>query len=68
MTKMCRSFLESKNKHKVTLIPAELVAPLNQYEIKKLINNIKSKDMMIKIEKSFAVHYFFGSWLNQIIS
>lgn len=63
-----RVYEKSKNKHKVTLIPAELVAPLNQYEIKKLINNIKSKDMMIKIEKSFAVHYFFGSWLNQIIS
>ena len=63
-----RVYEKSKNKHKVTLIPAELVAPLNQYEIKKLINNIRSKNMMIKIEKSFAVHYFFGSWLNQINS
>lgn len=56
---------KSKYKDSVALIPGELVAPLNQHEIQKVMQGCTSKFIRNKIEHSFAIHYFFNSWTNQ---
>ena len=57
-------YKNSNYQKRVTLIPAELIAPLTYTDIKTIINNETTKNVESKIEKSFAIHYFFGSWLN----
>lgn len=57
-----RIYEHSENQENVTLVPAGLIAPLTREEVQALINNDVSEDMEMKIEKSFAIHYFLGSW------
>lgn len=52
----------SKYQKRVTLIPAELVAPITHADIRKIMNEETSMSIESKVEKSFAIHYFFGSW------
>jgi mannosyltransferase OCH1-like enzyme len=47
----------------ITLLSAELIAPLTPAEVQQLLNGYETKEMEEKIEKAFAVHYFFGSWV-----
>jgi mannosyltransferase OCH1-like enzyme len=51
----------------ITLLPAELIAPLTLAEVRQLLNGHETKEMEEKIEKAFAVHYFFGSWVSQTV-
>lgn len=53
-----RVYDRSRYKDNIILIPNELVAPLNQYEIQKIMNGFVSRSIKDKIEKSFAIHYF----------
>ena len=53
-------------KEDVTFIPAELVTPLSMEETQNLIEGHISKEMEKKIEKSFAIHYYYNSWIPQI--
>lgn len=53
-------------KDKITLLPAELVAPLAFEEISALISGKITKEMDEKVEKAIALHYFLGSWLPQV--
>lgn len=61
LSNLYESYLE---KNDVWLIPSELTSPLSKNEVISIING-KSTDVIAgKIEKAYAVHYFFGSWIN----
>lgn len=60
-----RVYENSKHQERVSLIPAELIAPLTKEEVLKVVNDEISESLENKIEKSFAIHYFFGSWYGQ---
>ncbi len=53
-------------KEEVTLLPAELVAPLTIKEVQMITNNQITQNIEEKVEKAFAIHYFFGSWTSQL--
>ena len=53
-------------KDEITLLPAELVTPLSADEVQRLIDGDVSPEMEEKVEKAFAIHYFWGSWYPQI--
>jgi len=56
-----------ERKDEITLLPAELVAPLSLEENHKLFaDGIITKNMGEKIENAFAIHYFFNTWVSQI--
>jgi len=55
-----------EKKEDVTLLPAELIGPLSMEDNHKLLAGIKTKEIEEKIEKCFAIHYYFNSWLPQI--
>lgn len=60
-----RIYNNSKYKEQVTLIPGEIIAPLTQGEVRTILENKTSKIIENKIERSFAIHYFFNSWCTQ---
>ena len=63
-----RLYDKSLYKDQITLIPSELIAPLTSRDVGNFLKGNKSLDFEAKIEKSFAVHYFLGSWTNQVNS
>ena len=60
-----RVYKQFKNKRNVTLLSADLVAPFTMNEVLMLQIGKETIGSEIKIEKAFAIHYFFGSWLPQ---
>lgn len=60
--KVTELYKQSKYQDQITLIPAALVAPLAQEEVLMILNQQVSIEIENKIEKSYAIHYFFGSW------
>lgn len=65
-------YTQYKDKDKIHLFPTELTSPLTQQEIHLYMQRkINSDYIEEKIEKSIALHYFFGTWytsdyLNQV--
>jgi len=59
-------YQEYLKKDEITLLPSELVTPLAIPEIRSVINDNITEEIQKKINKAFAVHYFWGSWLPQI--
>lgn len=59
-------YKEYSNKDEITILPSELVTPLAMPEIYSVINDNITEEIQEKIDKAFAIHYFFGSWLSQI--
>lgn len=57
--------LTDKEKETVTLLSADLVAPLTIEEARMLFNDETTPEIEAKIEKSYAIHYFLGSWVEQ---
>ena len=57
-----RIYDNSKYQERITLIPAEIIAPITHSDIRKIMNEETSMSIESKVEKSFAIHYFFGSW------
>jgi mannosyltransferase OCH1-like enzyme len=55
------------SKEEIALLPAELIAPLTITEVQQIMNGLETEEIVEKIEKAFAVHYFFGSWISQTI-
>ncbi|GHT29059.1 hypothetical protein FACS189432_07850 [Bacteroidia bacterium] len=55
------------NKEEITLLPAELVAPLTLYEVQNLVSGLVTPDIEDKVEKCFAIHYFGGRWFEQTV-
>jgi len=60
-----RVYTRYKKKEDATLLPADLVAPLSIKEVRMLRTGHARPDVLKKVEKSFAIHYFFSSWLPQ---
>lgn len=60
-----RVYEQYKKKYEVTLLPADLVTPLTIEELKLINNDHAPEEVVGKIEKAFAVHYFLGSWVSQ---
>jgi mannosyltransferase OCH1-like enzyme len=54
-----------EKKDDITLLPAELVAPLSLEDVQSLIAGVETVKMENKVEKAFAIHYFMGSWVSQ---
>ena len=51
------------DKDQIWLIPSEFTSPLSKMEVKMIINGKPNDIIEKKIEKAYAVHYYFGSWL-----
>ena len=51
------------NKDQIWLVPSELTSPLSKNEVILIMEGMSTDIIAEKIEKAYAVHYFFGSWL-----
>ena len=60
-----RVYERFKKKKAITLLPSDLVTPLSFGEILTLRSGHAHPDVLKKVEKAFAIHYFFGSWSPQ---
>ena len=60
-----RIYEQYQRKKTITLLPADLVTPLNVEEVKLLRHGLLSEEITNRIESAFAIHYFFGSWVPQ---
>lgn len=63
-----RVYMNSPYQERVILIPSALVAPLTRDEVMEMVAGKVSSDMEEKIERSYAIHYFLGSWYEQLKS
>ena len=54
-----------EKKNEITLLPADLVAPLSLEEIQQLLAGTETVEMEEKVAKAYAIHYFMGSWYAQ---
>lgn len=62
---MSRVYDAYKDKENVILVPGDLVAPLTDSEVRLVIKGQETKEIENKVEKAYAIHYFFGSWWTQ---
>jgi mannosyltransferase OCH1-like enzyme len=62
-----RVYEQLKRKKTVTLLPADCVAPLTLNEITMIRTGKVHPDVIKKMKKAFAIHYFFGTWIEQTI-
>ena len=62
-----RLYEDYPNKDEITLLPAELVAPLTVFEVRDMASGLESSYLEDKVEKCFAIHYFGGSWVEQTV-
>lgn len=46
----------------VTLLPYQLVAPVNKNDVFKYIHRQDYRVMETKISSAYCAHYYFGSW------
>ena len=60
-----RVYEQFKRKKEITLLPADLVTPLSLKEVWMLREGRVTEGLEEKVEKAFAIHYFFGSWTEQ---
>ena len=60
-----RVYEKFKKKKEVTLLPADLVTPLSLKEVWMLRVGHAQPDIIEKVEKAFAIHYFMGTWSPQ---
>lgn len=51
------------DKDQIWLIPSELTSPVSKNEVALIIQGKANDSIAEKIEKAYAVHYYFGSWL-----
>jgi len=51
-----------QNKNEVTLLPSSTVYPFTVAEARRAIADDIDELMQSKIDRAYAVHYFFGSW------
>jgi mannosyltransferase OCH1-like enzyme len=49
-------------REKIWLIPSDIISPLSQPEVMLIRNGITTDEISEKVEKAYAIHYFFGSW------
>lgn len=60
-----RVYEKYKKKKEVTLLPADLVAPLTMKEVYMMQTGKANIEVKKKIKNAFAIHYFLGTWTEQ---
>jgi mannosyltransferase OCH1-like enzyme len=60
---MSRLYERYPEKDQIWLIPSEFTSPLSKKEVSLIVQGKATDAIARKIEKAYAVHYFFGSWL-----
>ena len=61
-----RVYSTYNEKEEITLIPAELVAPLTPQEARMILSEEIPQEIEEKVEKAFVVHYTLRTWQRQI--
>lgn len=61
-----RVYEKFKRKKDITLLPADLVAPLTAREMLALRIGYKHSDILKKIKNAYAIHHFWGTWFEQV--
>lgn len=51
-------------KEDIYLIPQELIAPLDIYEVRQVKLGLNTEILEPKIQKAYGIHYFWGSWID----
>ncbi|WP_268225315.1 glycosyltransferase family 32 protein [Sinomicrobium oceani] len=59
---LTRIYNESNFKPSIKVLNNDLIYPLSSEEASKVLSNEISKDIQTKIDKAYAIHYFFGTW------
>jgi inositol phosphorylceramide mannosyltransferase catalytic subunit len=59
ITMLYKSYPE---KEQIWLIPSELTSPVSKNEVALIVQGKATDSIAEKIEKAYAVHYYFGSW------
>ena len=59
LNRVYNSYLQ---KNEIDLINYELVTPISKREVLLILNGKETSEIVDKIEKAYAIHYFFGSW------
>jgi hypothetical protein len=60
---MSRLYERYPEKDQIWLIPSELTSPLSKMEVGLIIQGKATDIIAEKVEKAYAIHYYFGSWL-----
>ena len=60
-----RVYENMQDKSDVTLLSADLVAPLTMEEVRMMFNDQNIENIDLKVDKAFAIHYFLGTWVPQ---
>lgn len=59
LSRLYERYLE---KDQIWVVPSELISPISTIEVQMIIKGKATETIEKKIEKAYAVHYFFGSW------
>lgn len=60
---LTRVYNRYDQKEEITLIPDEIIAPLNYIDVRQINNSLqKNQEIRKKLDKAFAVHHFNDSW------
>ncbi|WP_231562254.1 glycosyltransferase family 32 protein [Alistipes sp. ZOR0009] len=62
---LSRLYEKYKQKNDITLLSADLVTPLTMNEVNLLFSGGANEEIRNKINNSFAIHYFCGSWISK---
>ncbi|MCL1821613.1 MAG: hypothetical protein FWG22_02195 [Prolixibacteraceae bacterium] len=55
------------DKNDISFFPAEQVSPWSKTDVQKYIyRSANIKVLEKKLEKAIAIHYFLGSWINNL--
>lgn len=57
-----RAYERYLRKNEIQLCSYELVTPLTKREVLEMLNGKETKEISDKVERAYAIHYFFGSW------
>lgn len=59
---LTNAYYKYENKQEVQLIEPETIYPITMFESKKVFNDTITNEMQQRIDKAYAVHYFWGNW------
>ncbi|HEY8898308.1 MAG TPA: hypothetical protein VIM79_25950, partial [Niastella sp.] len=59
---LTRAYLDYPYKEEIRLLEPDTIYPLTMFEKTKVFTDQISDDMQQRIDKAYAVHYFWGSW------
>ncbi|MET4082941.1 hypothetical protein ABIB40_002908 [Pedobacter sp. UYP30] len=63
---LTRIYDEYTDKKEITILPSATVYPLSVNEARRAFDEDVDEHMQEKIDKAYAIHYFFGTWYSNI--